>query len=151
KRAQKNGDADDQNEHDTPTMVAPRATRAAAMHSSGAPGRGPVAPATIPSPRISLESLMAEPATEAAPAPAPEQEPAPPRDDERRVRWLLIAVLLALAAAIAAVWLNSRNSQRELRIEVAKRLAAVEAAEAAGRTALKESQEALRETQAKMA
>ena len=74
----------------------------------------------------------------------------PPSDGDRRRRWLLIVVLLALAAALAAVWISSRNSQRELRLEVAKRLGSVEVAEATSRAAIKEAQEVLRETQAKM-
>ncbi|TMH34317.1 MAG: hypothetical protein E6H66_10140, partial [Betaproteobacteria bacterium] len=94
---------------------------------------------------------MAEPATAAnASGSPPAGEPVPPSDGDRRRRWLLIVVLLALAAALAAVWISSRNSQRELRLEVAKRLGSVEVAEATSRAAIKEAQEALRETQAKM-
>src|SRR5262249_56989524 len=64
--------------------------------------------------------------------------------------WLLVALLVALAGALALTWIDARNSQRELRLEAAKRLTEVEAANAALRGSVKETQEALRESQAKM-
>ena len=94
---------------------------------------------------------MPEPVTEAAASASPPARKAvPPDDRERRRRWLVAVVLIALAGAIALVWIDARNSQRELRLEAAKRLAEVEAGEATLRAGLKETQEALRETQAKI-
>jgi uroporphyrin-3 C-methyltransferase len=94
---------------------------------------------------------MPEPVTEAAASASPPARKAiPPDDRERRRRWLLAVVLLALAGAIALVWVDARNSQRELRLEAAKRLGEVEAGDATLRASLKETQEALRETQAKI-
>jgi len=94
---------------------------------------------------------MPEPATEAAAsASPPAPEPVARDDHARRRAWLFVALLVALAAAIALVWIDARNSQRELRLEAAKRLADVEAGEATLRATVKETQEALRETQAKM-
>ena len=57
---------------------------------------------------------------------------------------------LVLAVGLAAVWVDSRNAQRELRLETAKRLAEIEASEATSRVALKDAQESLREGQAKI-
>jgi uroporphyrin-3 C-methyltransferase len=94
---------------------------------------------------------MPEPVTEAAASASPPARKAiSPDDRERRHRWLLVVVLFALAGAISLVWIDGRNSQRELRLEAAKRLAEVEAGEATLRASLKETQEALRETQAKI-
>jgi uroporphyrin-3 C-methyltransferase len=93
---------------------------------------------------------MPEPVTEAAASASPPARKAIPPDDRERRRWLLVVVLLALAGAIALVWIDARNSQRELRLEAAKRLAEVEAGEATLRAGLREAQEALRETQAKI-
>ena len=69
--------------------------------------------------------------------------------DNRRRRWLLVAALVLIAAAIAALWLDTRNHARQLRTEVAKRIADTEASQQATRLALKDVQESLRETQAK--
>jgi uroporphyrin-3 C-methyltransferase len=94
---------------------------------------------------------MSEPATEAAAsASPPAREPAAPDDRARRRLWLLGTLFLVLAVALALVWIDARNSQRELRLEAAKRLAEVEATEATLRANVKETQETLRETQAKM-
>jgi uroporphyrin-III C-methyltransferase len=59
--------------------------------------------------------------------------------------------MLALAAGVAAAWIDMRNTQRELRLDFAKRLGEVEGSEQASRTALKDAQENLREAQAKIA
>src|SRR5215472_18024736 len=84
---------------------------------------------------------MPEPVTEAAASASPPARKAvPPDDRERRRRWLLVVVLIALAGAIALVWIDARNSQRELRLEAAKRLAEVEAGKATLRAGLKEAQ-----------
>jgi len=94
--------------------------------------------------------LMSEPATEAAASASPPvAEPVAPNGSAWR-HWLLVALLVALGGALALTWIDARNSQRELRLEAAKRLAEVEAANAALRGSVKETQEALRESQAKM-
>jgi len=64
---------------------------------------------------------------------------------------VIIAVPLALlAAAVVAVWLDGRNSRRQLRTEVAMRLSALDAADQTTRASLKDAQEGLREAQAKL-
>src|ERR1700730_2438394 len=83
-----------------------------------------------------------------AASPAP---PAAPRDPIRARRWLLAPVLVLLAAAVVAVWLNGLNAQRELRTEVAKRLSDLDAIDQTTRASLKDAQEGLREAQAKLA
>ena len=64
--------------------------------------------------------------------------------------WTWLA-LVAIVAAIAVLWLDVRNAQRELKSEVAQRLAAIDAGEQAFRTAVKDLQEDLRDAQAKIA
>ena len=64
---------------------------------------------------------------------------------------MLAAVLVAIVAAIVALWLDTRNTQRQLRIETAKRIGDIETGERAARAALKDTQENLREAQAKVA
>jgi uroporphyrin-3 C-methyltransferase len=71
--------------------------------------------------------------------------------DSRRRRWLLVAALVLIAAAIAALWLDTRNTTRKLRTEIAKRIGETEASQQATHLALKDVQESLRETQAKAA
>lgn len=79
-------------------------------------------------------------------------EPAAPAPDPGRTRrWLLAAAWLALALAVAAAWIDARNGQRELRVELAKRLASIESGEQAVVAGQKEMQENLREAQAKIA
>ena len=82
-----------------------------------------------------------------AASPAP---PAAPRDPARARGWLLALVLALLAAAVVAVWLDGRNARRQLRTEVAMRLSALDAADQTTRASLKDAQEDLRETQAKL-
>jgi uroporphyrin-3 C-methyltransferase len=69
----------------------------------------------------------------------------------RRRRWIPIAVALVLVAAIIALWVDGRNTERRLRLEVATRLAEVEASERATRAATKDAQDNLRDAQAKIA
>ncbi|MEP6996048.1 MAG: uroporphyrinogen-III C-methyltransferase [Betaproteobacteria bacterium] len=68
----------------------------------------------------------------------------------RLALWAWIALLL-IAAAITAAWLDARNGQRELRGELAKRLAEIDAAQQATRAIVKDAQENLRDAQAKIA
>jgi uroporphyrin-3 C-methyltransferase len=58
---------------------------------------------------------------------------------------------LAIAAVIAAAWLDARHSQRELRVELAKRLGEIDASQQATRAIVKDAQENLRDAQAKIA
>ena len=81
----------------------------------------------------------------------PSAAPASPRDPARRTRWLLAALLLALGAAIAAVWIETRNAEQRLRIEVAQRLADLDVTDKATHAAVKEAQDNLRDAQAKIA
>lgn len=86
---------------------------------------------------------------EAPASPAP-SVPAASRDF-RRARWLLVAALVVIAASVAALWLDTRNTQRQLRTEIARRIGDIEASLQATRAALKDAQEGLREAQAKAA
>jgi uroporphyrin-3 C-methyltransferase len=59
--------------------------------------------------------------------------------------------VLVIAAAIAAAWLDARHGQRELRVDLAKRLAEVESAQQATRAIVKDAQDSVRDAQAKIA
>lgn len=93
----------------------------------------------------------------ASPKPPPRAPaaPAPPEPDATTPgpvrRWLLVGVLVAIVAALIALWLDAHNTQRGLRLEVAKRLSDIEAGENSVRAALKDTQENLRDAQAKIA
>ena len=63
-------------------------------------------------------------------------------------RWI---GLLAIVAIIGATWLDARHAQRELRIELAQRLGAIDASQQATRAVVKEAQDNLRDAQAKIA
>ncbi len=67
-----------------------------------------------------------------------------------RLRVLMLAAWVVLALAIAAGWIDLRNAQRTTRLEVAKRFAAIETSEQGDRAIQKETQESLREAQAKI-
>ncbi|HEX3137525.1 MAG TPA: uroporphyrinogen-III C-methyltransferase [Casimicrobiaceae bacterium] len=56
-----------------------------------------------------------------------------------------------IAAAITAAWLDARHGQRELRVDLAKRLAEVESAQQATRAIVKDAQDSVRDAQAKIA
>jgi uroporphyrin-3 C-methyltransferase len=60
------------------------------------------------------------------------------------------AIALALAIAIGAVWIDERNTERRLRMEVAQRLSEMEAGERATRAVVKDAQDNLRDAQAKI-
>jgi len=90
---------------------------------------------------------MADTEHEAA-SPAP---PAAPRDAGRTRRWLLALALTLLALALVAVWIADRNARRELRTEIAKRLGDIDTTDQTTRATLKDTQESLREAQAKLA
>src|ERR1700730_14175113 len=77
-----------------------------------------------------LSSRMSE-SDEAPVAPAP-SVPAASRIS-RRGRWLLVAALIVISAAIAASWLDTRNTQRQLRVDVAKRIGEIDAGQQATR------------------
>ncbi len=74
---------------------------------------------------------MSEPIETPPPVPAAEPAPAParlpPRAQPRQSQWWLVAVALLAIGAAVAVWLDGRREQRELRTEIAERLAGVEA------------------------
>jgi uroporphyrin-3 C-methyltransferase len=76
--------------------------------------------------------------------------PAAPGYLARRRRWLALAIALALAAGIVAVWIDERNAERRLRSEVAQRLADFESAGKAASTAAKDAQDNVRDLQAKI-
>jgi uroporphyrin-III C-methyltransferase len=73
---------------------------------------------------------MSEPIEPPPPAPAMEPAPAPRvppvRAQPSRTHWWLVVVALVAIAAAVAVWFDGRRAQRELRTEVAERLAGVE-------------------------
>jgi uroporphyrin-3 C-methyltransferase len=84
-------------------------------------------------------------------APAPSAGGTAPHGAAPRRRWLAPAVAVALAAAIAAVWIDEHNAERHLRVEVAQRLSEMEAGDKATRAAVKDAQDNLRDAQAKIA
>jgi uroporphyrin-III C-methyltransferase len=95
---------------------------------------------------------MSEPVDEvsrsaAPPTPAAVSSPG----NGRRRPWLFLAALILLAIGVAASWIDARNTQRELRVDIAKRLGDIESGEQSTRSALKDTQENLREAQAKIA
>jgi len=85
-----------------------------------------------------------------AKAPVPSAGGAALRGTSLRRRWLAPAVAIALGAAIVAVWIDERNSERRLRTEVAQRLAEMEAGDKATRAVVKDAQDNLRDAQAKI-
>jgi uroporphyrin-III C-methyltransferase len=96
--------------------------------------------------------LMSDPVDEVSGSrsPATMEPPARPPDSGRR-RWsLVIAAWIALALAGTAAWVDTRNAQRDLRVELAKRLATIETDEQATLATQKDTQESLREAQAKV-
>jgi uroporphyrin-III C-methyltransferase len=95
---------------------------------------------------------MPEPVDEASSiASPPAAEPVAPPDASRRRYWFVLVCMLVLAVGVAAVWVDAHNTQRELRLDFAKRLGEIETSEQTSRAALKDAQENLRETQAKTA
>ena len=68
----------------------------------------------------------------------------------RLALWAWVAALV-IAAAITAAWLDARHGQRELRVDLAKRLAEVESAQQATRAIVKDAQDSVRDAQAKIA
>ena len=93
-------------------------------------------------------------ASASAPAPAAALSPAAPgksHEPGRRRRWLTIAVVVGLAAAVAAVWIDARNRDRQLRTEVAQRLAELDAGDKVLRATMLAAQDSLRDAQAKIA
>jgi uroporphyrin-3 C-methyltransferase len=92
---------------------------------------------------------MSSPQDEAK-APAPSAGPVAPGSVATRRRWLAPAVAVALAAAIVAVWVDERNTERHLRTEVAQRLSEMEAGDKATRAAVRDAQDNLRDAQAKI-
>src|SRR5437868_4108112 len=85
-------------------------------------------------------------AASASPAPS---RPAVSGDSRRRR--LLVGVPGLTVAAIVALWLDTRRNERQLRLETAKRLGDIEAGQQGARATLKDTQENLREMQAKVA
>src|SRR5437762_63058 len=77
--------------------------------------------------------------------------PLPTREPARTRRWLRIALPIALVTAIGAVWMDSRNHDRALRLEVAQRLAQLDATDKVTQETLKVAQDNLRDAQAKIA
>jgi len=92
---------------------------------------------------------MADPQDEARSPPV--SAPASPRDTGRPYRWLQVAVALALAVAIATAWIDARNRDRRLRLEVAQHLAQLEVTDKVTQETLKAAQDNLRDAQAKIA
>jgi len=108
--------------------------------------RVPLRMATMSAPQG--EASASSPALTAA---SPPTAPGPSREPARRRRWLMIALAAALAAAIAAVWIDARNRDRQLRTEVAQRLAELDAGDKVLRASLVAAQDSLRDAQAKIA
>lgn len=85
------------------------------------------------------------------PAAPPRPAAQPGRSGAGFGRWLLLLALVALGAAIAAAWIDARNRDRQLRLEVAQHLGALEATSRVTQEALKGAQDNLRDAQAKIA
>jgi uroporphyrin-3 C-methyltransferase len=92
------------------------------------------------------EPVADRPASSSPPPRIPATAPASPR----LALWAWVAALV-IAAAIAAAWLDARHGQRELRVELAKRLAEIEATQQATSAVVKDAQESVRDAQAKIA
>src|SRR5439155_20426221 len=105
-------------------------------------------------PRFALATMSAPQGEASAPAPAAALSPSAPgksREPGLRRRWLTIALVVGLAAAIAAVWIDARNRDRQLRTEVAQRLAELDAGDKVLRATMLAAQDSLRDAQAKIA
>ena len=87
----------------------------------------------------------------AAPAPTHSRRSTGERGSARRRRWLSAALVVALIVAIAAIGINAHNRDRQLRTDVAQRLAEEDADVKATRAAVESAQDSLRDTQAKIA
>jgi len=99
-------------------------------------------------------SIMPDPQDEvrSPPAAAPQSAaPAPERRSGRASRWLRIVVPLALAIGISAAWMDARNRERQLRLEVAQHLAQLDITGKVTQETLKAAQDNLRDAQAKIA
>jgi len=72
-------------------------------------------------------------------------------DPARRRRWVAGALIVALALAIAAIGIDAYNRDRQLRTEVARRLAEEDAEVKATRATVESAQDDLRDAQAKIA
>jgi uroporphyrin-III C-methyltransferase len=81
----------------------------------------------------------------------PVAAPSPPRDSTRRWRWLQSAIALVLAVAVAAAWMDARNHDRQLRLEVAQHLAQLDITDKVTQETLKAAQDNVRDAQAKIA
>ena len=81
----------------------------------------------------------------------PAATPVPARGPSRERRWLRIAVPVVLAAAIAAAWIDAHNRDRQLRTEVAQRLAQLDATDKVTQETVRLAQDNLRDAQAKIA
>src|SRR6202165_827889 len=115
-------------------------------------------PATIDdgvrAPRLHWATMSAPQGEVSASAPAAAPPPTAhgtSSNPARRRRWLTIALVVALAAAIAAVWIDARNRDRQLRTEIAQRLAELDAGDKLLRATVLVAQESLRDAQAKIA
>jgi uroporphyrin-3 C-methyltransferase len=115
-------------------------------------------PATIDDgvrvPRLHWATMSAPQGEASASAPAAAPPPTAQgtsRDPARRRRWLTIALVVALAGAIAVVWIDARNRDRQLRTEVAQRLAELDAGDKLLRATVLAAQDSLRDAQAKIA
>jgi len=73
-----------------------------------------------------------------------------PTRERRRVSWIGIAVALALAVAIAAAWIDARNRDHQLRLEIAQHLSQLEVTDKVTQEALKAAQDNVRDAQAKI-
>jgi uroporphyrin-3 C-methyltransferase len=80
----------------------------------------------------------------------PPSIPAAAPASTRLALWRWIGAL-AIVAVVAAAWLDARQGQRELRVDLAKRLSDIDASQQTTRATLKETQENLRDAQAKIA
>jgi len=105
-------------------------------------------------PPFALATMSAPQGEASASAPAAALSPTAPgksREPGRRRRWLTITLVVGLAAAVAAVWIDARNRDRELRTEVAQRLAELDAGDKVLRATVLAAQDSLRDAQAKIA
>ena len=95
-------------------------------------------------------SPMSEPLDESPPSVSPPTPPIAPPEASRRRRWFAAVALAVMAIALVAIFLDSKRTEHQLRLEIAQRLTQIEANDNMARAALKDAQDNLRDAQAKI-
>ena len=95
-------------------------------------------------------SPMSEPLDESPPSVSPPTPLIAPPEASRRRRWFAAVALAVMAIALVAIFLDSKRTEHQLRLEIAQRLTQIEANDNMARAALKDAQDNLRDAQAKI-